>query len=191
MNLKKFLDYMNNQKEVIYGSDIHLYMSNLTQEALKITTELNNDYHSPEKIRDLMSKITGKNLDKSFMLFPPFHTNCGKNIEIGKNVFINSGCHFQDQGGIKIGDGTFIGPNVVLATLNHGIEPEKRGNLYPKPIIIGTGVWIGGNVSILPGVTLGDNVIVGAGAVVTKSFPANVVIGGVPAKIIKTIKKGD
>lgn len=190
MNLKKFLEYMNTQKEVIYGSDIHIYMSSLTQEALKLTTELNNSYQTPEKIRDLMNKITGKNLDESFMLFPPFHTNCGKNIEIGKNVFINSGCHFQDQGGIKIGDGTFIGPNVVLATLNHGIEPEKRGNLYPKPITIGNGVWIGGNVSILPGVVLGDNVIVGAGAVVTKNFPANVIIGGVPAKIIKTIEQG-
>lgn len=191
MNLKNFLEYMNNQKEVIYGSDIHIYMSNLTQEALKLTTELNNSYHTPEKIRDLINKIIGKNLDESFMLFPPFHTNCGKNTEIGKNVFINSGCHFQDQGGIKIGDGTFIGPNVVLATLNHGIEPKKRGNLYPKPIIIGNSVWIGGNVSILPGVVLGDNVIVGAGAVVTKSFPANVIIGGIPAKIIKTIEQGD
>lgn len=189
MNLKKFLEHMNEKKEVVCGSDIHKYMIQLSQDAIKLTTDLNNIYHTPEEIREIISKITKKNIDESFMLFPPFYTNCGKNIEIGKNVFINSGCHFQDQGGIKIGDGTLIGPNTVLATLNHGMEPEKRGNLYPNPITIGNNVWIGGNVSIVPGVTLGDNVIVGAGAVVTKSFPPNSVIGGVPAKLIKKIEK--
>ena len=187
MNLKKFLDYMNNQKEVIYGSDIHLYMSNLTQEALKLTTELNNDYHSPEKIRDLMSKITGKNLDKSFMLFPPFHTNCGKNIEIGKNVFINTCCHFQDQGCIFIGDGVLIGHNVTLATLDHGFAPEDRGTTYPAPIILEKNVWIGANVTIVSGVRIGENAIIAAGAVVTKDIPANVVAGGIPARILKEI----
>ncbi|MGL4652041.1 sugar O-acetyltransferase [Cetobacterium sp.] len=187
MTLKSFLEYMNSGKEVVVNSDVHRCMINLTQEVLKLTSELNNKYHTAEEVRKIFSKIIGKNVDDSFALFPPFHSNCGKNITIGKDVFINSNCQFQDQGGIKIGDGTLIGPNVVLATLNHGIESEKRGNLYPKPIEIGKGVWIGGNVSILPGVTLGDNVIVAAGAVVTKNFPPNCIIAGVPAKILKFI----
>ncbi|MGL5191476.1 MAG: sugar O-acetyltransferase [Cetobacterium sp.] len=188
MTLDKFLEYMNNEKVVIAGSDVHKYMISLTQDALRLTSELNNKYHTSEEICEIFSKITGKKVEDSFILFPPFHTNCGKNITIGKNVFINSNCQFQDQGGIRIGDGTLIGPNVLLATLNHGIEPEKRGNLYPKSIQIGKGVWIGGNVSILPGVVLGDNVIVAAGSTVTKSFPSNCIIAGIPAKIIKELK---
>ena len=120
-------------------------------------------------------------------MFPPFYTDFGKNITVGKNVFINAGCHFQDQGGIIIGDGTLIGHNVVLATLNHGFRSEDRGTLYPAPIIIGKNVWIGSNATILPGITIGKNSIIAAGAVVTKDVPENVITGGNPAKIIKKI----
>ncbi|MCA9835795.1 MAG: hypothetical protein KC422_02735 [Trueperaceae bacterium] len=108
-------------------------------------------------------------------------------MSVGKNVFINSGCRFQDQGGITIGDGAFIGHNVVLATLNHGIAPEKRSTIYPAPIVIGQKVWIGSNATVIAGVTLGDNAIVAAGAVVTKDVAANTIVGGVPAKTIKTL----
>lgn len=110
-----------------------------------------------------------------------------KNITIGKGVFINAACHFQDQGGITIGDDTLIGHNVVLATLNHGTSPTDRGTLYPAPIGIGKNVWIGSNCTILPGVTIGDNAIIGAGSVVTKDVERNTVVAGVPAKHIKTI----
>ncbi|MGL4567125.1 MAG: sugar O-acetyltransferase, partial [Fusobacteriaceae bacterium] len=185
-----FLKHLNEGKEVIGSSEVHKFMITLSQEALQITAELNNNYHEPEKIREIFSKLMGKKIDESFMLFPPFYTDCGKNTLIGKNVFINSGCHFQDQGGITIGDGTLIGPKVVLATLNHGLAPEKRNNLCPKPIVIGKFVWIGGNVSIVPGVTIGDNSIVAAGSVVTKNVPANVMVGGAPAKVIKKIEIG-
>ena len=102
-------------------------------------------------------------------------------------MFINSGCHFQDQGGITIDDGVLIGHNAVLATLNHNQDPEKRDNLLPAPIHIGRKVWLGANVTVLPGVTIGDNAIVAAGAVVTKDVEPNTVVGGVPAKIIKRI----
>ncbi|MGL5052931.1 MAG: DapH/DapD/GlmU-related protein [Cetobacterium sp.] len=188
MNLDMFLKSLNARKEVIGGSKVHKFMIKLSLEALQITAELNNNYHGPEKVRKIFSKLIGKEIDESFMLFPPFYTDCGKNISIGKNIFINSGCHFQDQGGISIGDGTLIGPKVVLATLNHGISPEKRNNLCPKPIIIGKCVWIGGNVTIVPGVTIGDNAIIAAGSVVTKDVPKNMMVGGVPAKIIKKIE---
>ena len=86
-------------------------------------------------------------------LFPPFYTDCGKNIHLGKGVFINAGCKFQDQGGIYIGDGALIGHNTVLATLNHGLLPEERHDLIPRPIHIGRNVWIGSNSTILSGVT--------------------------------------
>lgn len=125
------------------------------------------------------------------MLFPPFHTDCGKNITIGKNVFINMGCKFQDQGGIFIGDGSLIGHNVVIATLNHAMAPDDRGTMIPAPVHIGNRVWIGSNATILPGVTIGDGAIVAAGAVVTRDVPENTVVGGVPARIIRTISEED
>jgi acetyltransferase-like isoleucine patch superfamily enzyme len=134
-----------------------------------------------------MSELTGKPVDESFSMFPPFYTDFGKNITIGKFVFINSGCRFQDQAGITIGDGTLIGHNAVLVTLNHGIAPNDRRTLYPAPIVIGKNVWIGASVTIIPGVTIGDNSVIAAGAVVTKDVPENVVVGGVPAKVIKYI----
>ena len=161
----------------------------LSQEALKITMELNNKYHTPNEIIELFSKLTGKKIDKSFKLFPPFYTDCGKNITIGKNVFINACCKFQDQGGITIGNGVLIGHNVTLATLNHDERPDFRQNIYPKPIKIGDNVWIGSNASILAGVTIGDGAIIGANAVVTKDVPENTIAAGVPAKIIRKVKE--
>ena len=120
-------------------------------------------------------------------MFPPFYTDCGKNLHIGKNVFINSGCCFQDQGGITIGDGALIGHNVVMATLNHSEDPETRGNLHPAPIHIGRNVWIGASAIILPGVTIGDGAIVGAGSVVTRDVPENMIVTGVPARILRSV----
>lgn len=160
----------------------------LSQEALKITMEINNKYHTENEIVDLFSKLTGQKVDESFRLFPPFYTDCGKNITIGKNVFINACCKFQDQGGITIGDGVLIGHGVTLATLNHDERPQFRQNIYPKPIKIGNNVWIGSNATILSGVTIGDGAIVGANAVVRKDVPQNTIVAGVPARIIREVK---
>lgn len=187
MELIDFLKHLNCQKTVIGNSEIHQFMHKISNEAMKITAELNGRYHEPEEIRTLFSELIGKPVDQSFGLFPPFYTDCGKNITIGKNVFINSGCHFQDQGGITINDGVLIGHNVVLATLNHDFSPKKRSTLHPAPIVIGKNVWIGSNATVVPGVTIGNGSIVAAGAVVTKNVPENVVVGGVPAKIIKRL----
>ena len=137
------------------------------------------------------TKLIGKPVDESFTFFPPFYTDCGKNITVGKHVFLNVGCKFQDQGGIFIGDETLIGHNVVLATLNHAMEPEDRATMIPAPIHIGKRVWIGSNATVLPGVTIGDGAIVGAGAVVTKDVPGNTVVGGVPARVLRKIGKED
>ncbi len=151
--------------------------------------ELNNKYHTPEEIVEIFSQITGKNVDKTFRMFPPFYTDCGKNITVGKNVFINCCCKFQDQGGITIGNGVFIGHNVVIATLNHDINPNNRPAMTPKKVQIEDNVWIGSNVTILPGVTIHAGSIIGAGCVVTKDIPANHIAVGNPCKVLRKIEE--
>lgn len=187
LNLQTFLEHVNSGLPIDCGTEIHGLMVKLSQDAMKITCELNGSYHSPDEIINLFSKLTGKPVHNTFRMFPPFYTDCGKNTTVGKNVFINSGCRFQDQGGITIGDGALIGHNVVLCTLNHDFDPKKRGTTIPSPIIIGKNVWIGANVTIVPGVTVGDNAIIAAGAVVTKDVEKDTIVGGVPAKTIKSI----
>lgn len=187
MDLQAFLDHMNSGKTIKGGSEAHLCMCALSQEALQRTAELNGAYHTPEEVRRIFSALTGRPVDDTFTLFPPFHTDCGKNIAVGKNVFINSGCKFQDQGGIVIDDGALIGHNVVLATLNHSLAVRDRQDLIPGPIRIGKNAWIGSNVTILPGVTVGDGAVVAAGAVVTKDVSAYTVAGGVPARVLRPL----
>ncbi len=188
IELKEFLEFMDSGKTITGGTKIHAYMHMLSQEALKLTAELNGCYHAPDEIRGLMGQLTGKPVDESFCLFPPFYTDCGKNLTFGKNVFLNSGCKFQDQGGISIGDGSLIGHNVVLATLNHSLDPEHRGDLIPAPIHIGKNVWIGSNAVVLAGVTIGEGAVIAAGAVVTKDVPGKTIAGGVPARVMKAIE---
>ena len=188
MNTSEFLDYMNSGKYVMAGSEAHLCMSGLSFEAMKITSEINNKFHTPQEMRELFSQLIGKDVDEGFCLFPPFTTDCGKNITLGKNVFINSGCRFQDQGGITIGDNALIGHNVVIATLNHDMNPETRGSLIPSPVKIGNRVWIGSGAIILPGITIGDNAVIGAGSVVTKDIPQNAVAVGNPARVVRSIE---
>ena len=185
-------EYLSNMKPgyiVDAGSEDHLVMHELSQRALKITMELNNKYHTKEEIVQLMSELTGQKIDESFGMFPPFYTDCGRNIHIGKNVFINAGCKFQDQGGIYIEDGVLIGHHAVLATINHMEDPEKRAGMIFQPIHIEKNVWLGANVTVLPGVTIGEGSIIAAGAVVTKDVPANMIAAGVPAKVIRKVKK--
>ena len=189
MDLEAYLEHLNSGKTVTGGSEAHLFMHGVSQEALRITAEINGSYHAPEELRALFSQLIGQPVDESFALFPPFHTDCGKNIHIGKHVFINMGCKFQDQGGIFIGDGALIGHNVVLATLNHAMSPNHRGTIIPEPIHIGRNVWIGSNATVLPGVTIGDGAIVAAGAVVTRDVPENTIVGGVPARVMRHLRE--
>lgn len=187
MNLQEYLARLNRGESVRGGSEMHAFMTEMSHEAMKITAELNGSYHTAEEIRQLFSELIGKPVDASFGMFPPFYTDCGKNITVGKNVFINTGCRFQDQGGIRIGDHVLIGHNVVLATLNHDFAPYNRATMHPAPIHIEGQVWIGANATVVPGVTIGENSIVAAGAVVTKDVPPNTIVGGVPAKVLKRI----
>lgn len=187
MTTEEFLEIMDSGEVIPGGSPIHKKMHELSQEALRITMEINNAYHSHDEIVSLMTELTGRKVDDSFGLFPPFYTDCGKNIKFGKRVFINSGCKFQDQGGITIGDDALIGHNCVIATLNHSFEPERRADMIPAPVKICDKVWIGANVTILQGVTIGEGAVVAAGAVVTKDVEPRTVVGGIPAKLIKRI----
>ena len=143
--------------------------------------------HTQDEVRGLLSELFGYEVPESLRVFPPFYADFGKNITVGEGVFINACCHFQDHGGVIIGDGCQIGHNVVFATLNHGLAPEERHTTYPAPIVLGKNVWIGSNATILQGVTIGDNVVIGAGAVVTRDLEANTVAAGVPAQFIKSI----
>ena len=187
MTVKEVIDGFREGAEENAGRDA--YANELFQEAVRIGMELNTMYHTPEELREIMGRLIGKKVDGSFRMFPPFYTDFGKNITIGKEVFINSGCHFQDQGGIEIGDGALIGHNVVLATINHDLNPKGNRKNHYAPIRIGAHVWIGSNATILPGVTIGDHAVVAAGAVVTRDVPAMTVVGGVPAKVLKVIRE--
>lgn len=191
LSVDKFREIMAAKPPVTMDSELGETFYAFAQEAIRLTMALNSQYHTPEEIRAIMAKITMSPIPDDFMLFPPFTTDCGKNLKIGKRVFINSGCRFQDQGGITIGDGCLIGHNCVLATLNHDFDPINRANIHPAPIILGKNVWIGANVTIVGGVTVGDGAIIAAGAVVTKNVLPNTIVGGVPAKIIRSIDNAD
>ncbi len=160
------------------------------QEVVNRTLKLNaklNTSENVEQIRGILSKIICTEIDASTIVFVPFYTNFGRFITIGKNVFINHACSFLDMGGITIEDNVLIGPKVNLITENHPLNPNDRKSLICKPILIKYNAWIGGGATILPGVTVGENSVVAAGAVVTADVPSNTVVGGIPAKFIKNI----
>lgn len=186
MTLKEFLDYVPTRGP-LNAEGMHRLMNEMSEEARRVTFRLNSAWHSQEEIRSLLGELFGRPVPDTLRVFPPFYSDFGKNIHVGENVFINACCHFQDHGGVTLGDGCQIGHNVVFATLNHGLEPADRGTTYPAPIVLGRNVWVGSNATILQGVTIGDNAVVAAGAVVSRDVPANTIVGGVPARIIKRI----
>jgi acetyltransferase-like isoleucine patch superfamily enzyme len=182
-----FVERMNSGEECIAGSDVHHLMTAASERAMRITSRMNSQFTSLSDTREQLQELFCRPVPESVGLFVPFTTDCGLNTHLGEGVFINAGCRFQDQGGITIGDRSLIGHNAVIATLNHNMDPELRGNLIPAPVRIGSDVWLGSNVTVLPGVTIGDGAVVAAGAVVTKDVAPRTVVGGVPAKLIRTL----
>ena len=185
---KKVCEMLLNGEVLDQNSPENKTFYDIVKQTAILCAKLNSGFHENNEIIEIMEQITGKKVDKEFRLFGTFFSDFGRNIFIGKNVFINNGCNFQDQGGIYIGDNSFIGHNCILATLDHDINPEKRYIIHPAPIKIGNGVWIGSGAIILKGVTIGDGAVVAAGALVNNDVPSNAIVGGVPAKIIKFIK---
>lgn len=187
MTTQEFNAQLLRDNHIAAGSPAHEFMHKAADEARKTTALINGAYHTDEELRALMSRLVGYRVDDGFRLFPPVYTDFGKNIKIGKDIFVNSGCCFQDQGGVTLGDGCLVGHNVVFATLDHDKRPGRRGDMTAAPIVVGKDVWIGAHATILKGVTIGDGAIVAAGAVVTRDVPPNTIAAGVPARVVKTI----
>jgi len=152
----------------------------------KLLVQMNNT-PEPDEIRNLLGQITGSKIDQSVVIFTPLHINYGKHTKIGKNVFINFDCVFLDLGGIIIEDNVFIAPKVSLLSEGHPTSVEDRHSLIPKAVHLKKNAWIGAGATILPGVTIGENAVVAAGAVVSKDVPDNTIVGGIPAKFINDI----
>src|SRR5665213_1104168 len=157
--------------------------------AMAITAALNRlTFNDADEVRTLFSELIGKNVDESFLLIPPFYTAGGDEIRVGHNVFVNQNCTFYDLGGLDIADDVMIGPNVSLITAGHPLDPaQRRAVTTGRPIVIEKSVWIAAGATIIGGVTVGENSVVAAGAVVTKDVPPNIFVGGNPARVIRSI----
>ncbi|MEN2471353.1 MULTISPECIES: sugar O-acetyltransferase [Burkholderia] len=157
--------------------------------AMAITAKLNRlTFDDAAEVRALFSELVGTQVDDGFVLIPPFHATGGAGMKVGRNVFVNQNCTFYDLGGLEIGDDVMIGPNVSLITSGHPVEPSRRRDfVVAKPILIERNVWIGAGATIIGGVTVGENSVVAAGAVVTKDVPPNTLVGGNPATVIRSI----
>lgn len=152
---------------------------------IRLCTQMNAQATDTDQVRDRLSEIFGTRIDESTTIFPPFYTNFGQFTTLGKNVFINHACSFLDIGGITIEDDVLIGPRVNITSENHPLDPSDRKALIPKPVHIKRNAWIGAGATILPGVTVGENAVVAAGAVVSRDVPPNTVVAGIPAKVVK------
>ncbi len=157
--------------------------------AMAITAELNRlTFNDADQVRTLFAELIGRPVDDSFLLIPPFYTTGGADIRLGRNVFVNQNCTFYDLGGLDIADDVMIGPNVSLITSGHPVAPsQRRAFTIAKPIVIERNVWIGAGATIIGGVTVGENSVVAAGAVVTRDVPRDTLVGGNPAKLIRSI----
>ncbi len=187
MELDDLLDELNSGRTITGDSPLHEVMHRASQEAMRVTGELNGAYHEPAEVRALLTRLIGKPVDETVTVFPPFSADFGRNITLGKRIFINAGCKFQDQGGIIIGDDCLIGHNVVIATLNHDLAPSRRADMHPARVTIGRNVWIGANATILAGVAIGDDAVVAAASVVTKDVPARSIVVGSPARVVRSV----
>jgi acetyltransferase-like isoleucine patch superfamily enzyme len=159
------------------------------ERALAITPRLNRlTYAEAEDVRALFEELTDAKVGEGFRLIPPFFTDCGRNIRIGARVFINQNCTFYSLADITIGDDVLIGPNVSLITSAHPVAPsQRRAFLVGKPIAVERGVWIAAGATVVGGVTIGENAVVAAGSVVTRDVPANTLVAGNPATVVRSI----
>jgi len=166
--------------------------SKVIKRSMQLTAEINKlSFDDAAKVRELFSELTGRTVDDTFTLIPPFYSAYGRDLRVGRKVFINQCCTIYDMSGVDIGDEVMIGPNVNIITSGHALRPsERRAYVEAKPIVIEEGVWIAAAVTIIGGVTIGENSVIAAGSVVTKDVPANSLAAGVPARVIRSLEEG-
>lgn len=186
--MSNILDRMRQDEVIRHDDPEYDQVQEQINWAFSKTIELNKLPYDPPLIREKVGELLGIKIDESTTVCIPFYTDWGKYVTIGREVFINMGCTLMDRGGITIEDKVLIGPKANLITENHPEDPDLRKYVYARPIHIKKGAWIGATATVLPGVTIGENAIVAAGAVVTKDVPDNVVVAGVPAKIVRPLR---
>lgn len=187
--LNKLLGHLNAGETLKGGSELEAKMQEIAIDTQEQLGKINFSYNNDLEMKNKVEKILGYAVPDTVRIRQPFYMDFGKNIKFGENVFVNASCHFQDHGGIRIGDNGFIGHQVVLATLDHDLNPNKRNDMHPAPIILEDDVWVGSNSVILKGVTIGKGSVVAAGSVVKNDVPENVVVGDNPARVLKEIDK--
>lgn len=176
-------------KDILKDSSLFNEIHSVKQNNEQLIMMLNSRYYPNEEVLKQLEKITGQTIDSSVIVSLPFYSDFGKHITFGKDIFINQNVTFVDLGGITLEDQVLIGPGSRLITVNHLISPKNRRGLNVKPIYVKKNAWIGANVTILPGVTIGENSVVGADSTVTKDVPDNVIIIGSPAKVVSNIEE--
>lgn len=185
---KELLEKIQTSEFISNKDPIFTEINEILENNLKLTSELNTGYKTPQEVRNILSKITGSKLDSSVQVLTPFNTDFGSNIRLGKGIFINKSCMFVDLGGIELEDNVLIGPDVKILSVNHPLDSKNRRGVILKSVKIKRNAWLGAGVTVCPGVTIGENSVIGAGSVVTKDVPSNTVYAGVPAKFIKNIE---
>lgn len=184
---KELLEKLQTSEFISHEAPIFKEIHEIVENTLKLTSELNTGYKTPQEIRNILSQITGSELDSSVQVLTPFNTDFGANIKVGKGIFINKSCMFVDLGGIELEDNVLIGPDSKILSVNHPLDPKNRRGVILKSVKIKRNAWLGAGVTVCPGVTIGENSVIGAGSVVTKDVPDNTVYAGVPARFIKNI----
>mgnify|MGYP000846020830 FL=1 len=161
--------------------------------ARRIVQELNTADSSDFELLSGIIKRLIPDSGEGIFINPPFHCDYGFHIRTGKNLFVNYNCVILDVAQVTIGDNVQIAPNVAIYTAGHPVHPVSRNSRYEYgiPVVVGNNVWIGGNVVICPGVTIGDNAVIGAGSVVTKDIPADSIAAGNPCRVIRSITEAD
>ncbi|VUX02890.1 Putative acetyltransferase [Streptococcus constellatus] len=182
------LNKLQSQKEILPGDALLEEIHRIKHQNEVLISELNTGFKTEKKVRGLIAQITGQPIDPSVSISLPFQTDFGHHIHFGKDIFINKEAFFVDLGGITIEDKVMIGPRVMLVTVNHMLEPKKRRGMEFKPILIKKNAWLGAGVTVLPGVTIGENAVIAANSTVTKNVPANTIVAGTPARVIREIE---
>ncbi|WP_086313399.1 hypothetical protein A5821_000879 [Enterococcus sp. 7F3_DIV0205] len=177
------------RKEILKDSPLFKEIHLIKKDNERLIMMLNAQYCPNEEVIRYLEKITGQTIDSSVTVSQPFYSDFGKHITFGKNIFINQNVTFVDLGGITIEDQVLIGPGTRLVTVNHLISPKNRRGIKVEPICIKKNAWLGANVTVLPGITIGENSIVAADSTVTKDVPDNVIVVGSPAKVVRKIEE--